>query len=304
MRRLVHAIRSQPAYAAILSYRDLVRLEAPIVRARLADATVTRKYDKYLQTYERPEPGRHFTDHNYAEKLRPALEAARARRDQTLFDPACGNAFEALLFALQGVTVAASDCAPERCAIASVRNDLYRELLDGSFRMTVSLGNAIRTSTRERYDTVFVQEAISHIHPAEEFLVAVRERYLKAGGSLIVCDSNSWNPVTRLRITKHLWAERRTIRHFVSDIVDPSTGQRTSIAEERLFSPVTMRRMLRAAGLVPEFTWMSGFALPFMVRTRDGRMGRCIDSAGRAVPLFRVVGGFYTVIARNSAGRG
>jgi SAM-dependent methyltransferase len=293
-------LRTLSAYEALLAYRDVVRLESPIIRARLADSTVRKKYDNYLATYERPQPARHFTDHNYAQKLIPVLELVRSPNVTTILDAACGNGFEAVLFALHGKAVRANDCTIERYTITTTRAEFYREMCGPSFQLEVSLTNIMEAQPALReYDLVFVQEAISHIHPAEEFLRLAQQRYLAKGGCLVVCDSNGWNPVTRARISRHLWAEKRTLRHYLVDFVDPHSGKRFLVAEERLFSPPTMRRMMRAAGLSPERTWMSGFVVPAWVRDRGNRVVSRIERGCRHMPVLRNLGGFYTIVARS-----
>jgi 2-polyprenyl-3-methyl-5-hydroxy-6-metoxy-1,4-benzoquinol methylase len=298
-RDLALRICSLPPYEAALAYRDLVRLEAPAIRDRLADPVVRKKYDNYLATYERSLPARHFTDHNYAQKLVPVLNLIRSSAVRTVMDAACGNGFEALLFALHGKAVHANDCTVERYTITSVRADYYRELVGPGLQLTVSASNVMDgAASLGAYDVVFVQEAISHIHPAEGFLALARERYLVPGGRLVVCDSNGWNPVTRARITRHLWAERRTVRHYLVEFVDALTGRRFLVAEERLFGPPTVRRMMRRAGLSPEQTWMSGSTPPPVVRHRGSRMTAVVERSCRALPVLRSLGGFYTIVAR------
>src|SRR5437868_5671786 len=102
IRDLIREIPTLSPYDAALAYRDIVRLEAAEIRARLTDPIVRKKYNNYLTTYERAVPARHFTDHNYAQKLVPVLELVRSNKVDTILDAACGNGFEAVLFALHG----------------------------------------------------------------------------------------------------------------------------------------------------------------------------------------------------------
>ena len=294
----IAALRRLPSYDALLAYRDLVRLEAPVIRTRLPDPVIRKKYDNYLSTYERTIPARHFTDHNYAQKLTPVVDLVRSPGIETVIDVACGNGFEAVLFALFGKTVRANDCTIERTTITRTRAEFYRELVGEGFSVSTSLANVMAAAPKlGRHDLVFVQEAISHIHPAEEFLALARDHLIARGGRLAVCDSNGWNPVTRVRISRHLWAERRTLRHYIVELVDVSSGASFLMAEERLFSAPTMKRMMRSVGLTPELTWMSGFSLPLFVRSRTSGIARTIDEMCRRIPGIRSLGGFYTIVA-------
>jgi SAM-dependent methyltransferase len=291
---IVRSLRDLPPYEAALAYRDAVRLEGEHVSAAIADPFVRGKYQTYFKRFNRPIPGRYFTDHNYARKLIPTLELVRSPGVQSILDAACGNGFEAVLFALHGKPVVANDISSARAAVTDVRRRFYESLLGDGFSLTVACGNAVELEGDRRFDLVYVQEAI---HPAEEFLKQVAIRLLSAGGRLVVCDSNAWNPVTRLRIMRHLWQQRRTVRYFVEEQIEQDTGRKYLMAEERLFSPVSIRRAFVAAGLKPERIIMSGFSPPQVVQS-SALLANRVDQWVSKLPGVNAVGGFYTAIAR------
>ena len=291
---------SMPPYEAGLAYREVVRLEGQQIRHLITNPTVLSKYDTYLKRFTLPPPRRYFTDHNYAQKLAPTLDFVRSMKGTSALDAACGNGFEAVLLAMHGKRVVANDISSARVEVAQARAEFYRNLLGPAhFSLSVTCGDA--TEIKDCFDVIYVQEAISHIHPAETFLREVASRMLTPDGRLIVCDSNGWNPVTRLRMTRHFWAERRTLRHYVQEQVEPETGRKYLIAEERLFSPVGIRRAFRAAGLEVERLVMSGFTVPQIVRQSGDPLGRLIDRTLPRVPVVREFGGFYTAIGRRRA---
>jgi SAM-dependent methyltransferase len=286
-----------PPYDAALSYREVVRLEGPHVAAGIADEAARGKYLTYLKTFTRLPPQRYFTDHNYAQKLQPAIELVRSASVSVVLDAACGNGFEAVLFALHGARVYANDVSSARVAVASVRAALYRELLGPEFQMTVMCGNAIDLAAElPSFDMIYVQEAISHIHPAEAFLREVAQRLLSQGGKLVVCDGNSWNPVTSVRLSRHLWSQRRTLRHYVVEEFEPATGRKYVMAMERTFSAWGIRRLFKHAGLEVERVVMSGFVFPFWVRKPAARGARIVERWAAKVPVANAFGGFYTAI--------
>src|SRR4051794_34834236 len=246
-----------------MAYREAVRLEGPLILPALPDA-VRGKYSTYLKRWTLRPPARYFTDHNYAQKLLPVMDLVRRGTTRTVLDAACGNGFEAVLFALHGGRVHANDVTSARAIVAGARQDFYHDLLGGTLDLHVTCGNAIDLADVAA-DVVFVQEAISHIHPAEAFVAQVAARLLAPGGRFVVCDSNGGNPVTRARISRHLWEQRRTLRHYVVEVQDPETGRAFLMAEERLFGPPGIRRILRKAGLEVERIVMSGFVLPRML---------------------------------------
>jgi len=307
IRRICERIPGLPPYEAALAYRDAVRLEIPLVRERVPEGKPRQRYDIYAATYQRKGHRGKFTDHNFAQKLIPTLELVRSSDVNSVLDAACGLGFESLLVALQGKCVTANDCCAPMVETLAVRRDFYREILGDGIRMDLCLSNIMRGDPDlGRYDMVYVQEAISHIHPAEDFIRLAAERYLNPEGRLVICDSNHWNPVTRARVSRWLWRTGKTLKHYVVELTDPKTGEKFPMAEERLFSPVKVRGMMRDAGLEMERTVMNCFVLPWMVsRTGEG-LGVFVDRALARVPGFRLMGGFYTVIGGKAppSGRG
>jgi SAM-dependent methyltransferase len=261
------------------------------------------KYATYLKRFMLAPPRRYFTDHNYAQKLVPTLELIRSGTVERILNAACGNGFEAVLFALHEKPVSANDISAARTTVAQARALFYRELLGESFRLSVSCGNAIEMADRlSRFDLVYVQEAISHIHPAEAFLRQVAEQMLTSHGRLVICDSNGWNPVTRMRISRHLWAERGTLRHYVEEQLEPETGRKYLMAEERLFSSTRIHRALRRAGRprarAAHHERICGAAAGPPARIPAGSPNR---RGVRECSSHPSAGGFYTAIGRRRA---
>jgi SAM-dependent methyltransferase len=288
-------------FDALVKYREAVRLEGPHVERMLPDAVARGKYRTYLGRFTLKPPRRYFTDHNYAQKLVPAIELLRRASSMRVLDAACGNGFEAILFALHGNPVHANDVSSARTAVASARCEFYARVVGAPLDVTVTCGNAIELRDKiPAMDVVFVQEAISHIHPAETFVREVARGLLADAGRFVVCDSNGWNPVTRVRISRHLWHERRTLRHYVEEQTDPETGRTYLMAEERLFSPMGITRVLEQSGLEVERLAMSGFVLPPMVKSPP-KAPLLWERLSAAIPVVRQFGGFYTVIARARA---
>jgi SAM-dependent methyltransferase len=286
-----------PPYEAAQSYREVVRLEGPHVASQIEDPAARGKYLTYLSSFTRRPPRRYFTDHNYAQKLQPAIELVRSAKVSTVLDAACGNGFEAVLFALHGRRVYANDVSSARVTVASVRARLYRELLGPEFQMQVMCGNAVDLAAElPSFDIIYVQEAISHIHPAETFLREVARRLLGKEGKLVVCDGNSWNPVTSIRLSRHLWSQRRTLRHYVVEEFEPATGRKYVMAMERTFSARGIRRLFKDAGLDVEGVVMSGFVVPIWVRKPAAHGARTIERWAARLPVANAFGGFYTAI--------
>jgi len=302
IRQILRTLDTLAPYEAALAYREVVRLEQPYVSALIDDPFARGKYATYLKRFAQAPPRRYFSDHSYARKLVPALTLARSTRVQSVLDAACGNGFEAVLFALCGKSVVANDISSARVTVTEARRRFYSELLGPAFRLTVTCGSALDVKQQQPFDMVYVQEAISHIHPAEAFLEGVARRLLARDGRLVICDSNSWNPVTRTRVVRHLWQQRRTLRYFVEEQHELETGRRYLMAEERLFNPSSIAGAMRAAGLEVEAVTMSGFVPPPLIRMPRSPWPERLDRMLSHVPLLRLFGGFYTAVGKLAEG--
>jgi len=109
------------------------------------------------------------------------------------------------------------------------------------------------------FDAVWIREAISHIHPLEDFLRHLYER-LPAGGQVVVSDCNYLNPIVFKGVTAGFWKEKHRLTYYVhGDYKDPQTGESVLMAEERVFTPFRVGRVFEDAGFKIQKNVRRGF---------------------------------------------
>lgn len=237
----------------------------------------------------------------YLQRLLPALRACSSLPDGArILDAGCGYGTESLIFSLMGKNVTGIDLVSERVELARSRRDFYQSLcafpLEVDFRSANIFGLLRRC---DMFDAIWVMEAISHIHPAEEFLSLARRR-LTTGGRLIISDPNRISPLAWLRSVKI----RGSIRHKPHQrFKDPETGWPVDYGQERIFSVRAARRLLRRFGFRIQEVHVTGFMgtslLPRKaLETRTSlRLLSSLDKAAKRVPVLKSLGSIYTIVA-------
>ena len=136
----------------------------------------------------------------YASRLLPLVEAARGAAGQvTALDCGCGFGTESLLLGLEGVAVTGVDAVPERVEVARARVPFYERRAGRPLGVRFASADILRyLEGVPRVDLIWALEAISHIHPLEDFLTLAFDR-LSPGGLLVTSDPNALNPLARYR---------------------------------------------------------------------------------------------------------
>ena len=134
--------------------------------------------------------------------------------------------------------------------------EFYHSQLDTTLCCRFLAGSIFEQDAIERYDVIWAREAISHIHPLEQFLVWAH-RALKSGGVLTISDANWSNPFVKLELFRSYWRHYRPFRtrgeasiYYLEDRIDPQTGQQIPMAMERVMTLSRTLDKLRAAGFL------------------------------------------------------
>ncbi|HET7224822.1 MAG TPA: class I SAM-dependent methyltransferase [Candidatus Eisenbacteria bacterium] len=169
------------------------------------------------------------------------IAAARARtgRAPRVLDAGCGYGTFSLLFAAVGAEVTGADLRPDRLAVADCRRE-FHAASTGTTLSVVFERRDLARDWQERFDVVWVHNALSHIDPLEPFLDRVG-RQLTPGGVLVVGDINGANPAQRRRLAR--------LRSEVHQEYVAPDGRRHAYAVERPFTPDELDAEARAHGL-------------------------------------------------------
>ncbi|MDP2924111.1 MAG: class I SAM-dependent methyltransferase [Candidatus Omnitrophota bacterium] len=160
------------------------------------------------------------------------------KRHLKILDAGCGLGTNSILFALLGADVWGIDIKKQRIDLAKERVKYYEREYDVRLDINFLAQNIF--DLKGSFDVIFVNEAISHIHPAEEFL-KLSYRLLKNNGEIIIADANGLNPFVQL----HYFKKRGS--KLYDTIIDSATGKIIPIANERIFNLYQIKKRLQNA---------------------------------------------------------
>jgi len=198
---------------------------------------IFRKYYGSLRNKAR----RYLYKNLYQSRLRYITNLLLSLKGPHILDAGCGLGSESLLFSSLGANVVGVDLNEERLKVAEKRKLFYKDLIKGKVKFI--LGNVFEVIKKQKFDIVWMNEAISHIHPAEEFL-KLAHKQLNPEGRVIISEGNGGNPYILLKrfIETGHWS---WTSHFVQGL---ETSSKVGYAVERLFSCKQIKNILMEAG--------------------------------------------------------
>lgn len=158
-----------------------------------------------------------------------------------VLDAGSGPGTHSLLFGLLGANVLGVDLRPERHALAKKRKVFYERELGLDLKVDFSLENIFKSKEHDCFDLIWVNNAISHIHPLDDFL-RLCHRLLRKNGDLVIVDANG------LHLVKQVSLYRERGRNLYTTYKDPQTGENVAYAVERILSLPKMSSLLKANG--------------------------------------------------------
>jgi len=222
---------------------------------------------------------------------------AKANKPVTMLDCGSGWGTQAIFFAFLGAKVIGVELIQERVDIAEARLEWFRKQTDRPLDVTFVAGNVFPVLRERPCELVWICQAISHIHPAEDFLSELYET-MPPDGVVIISDANWMNPRARWFLYKQFWRMHRNLRWYShSRYKDPQTGKPVEMAEERVFSPAGLAELMRRSGFKVTKVISRGF-LPVFRLSADGKLTWAfklfdkLDSMISALPVLGRTGTF------------
>lgn len=176
------------------------------------------------------------------------LELKGRDRSLRLLDSGCGIGTQSLAFAALGYDVTGIDLNVRAVDLASSRAKFYSQRLGRGLQCSFLARNLLTEQLPPEYDVVWAREAISHVHPLEDYLRRTQE-VLRPGGILAISDENWSNPLVKIALFRTQAKHYRPFRsrgeasvYFVTERPDPATGKAVPMAMERV---LTLSRTLR-----------------------------------------------------------
>ncbi len=236
----------------------------------------------------------------YASRLITLLQEIESRENARLLDAGCGCGSESIMAAMAGAEVTGIDLVPLRCEYAQSRLPFFREKSGRPLAVDFQAQNVLaHLAADNHYDIIWANEAVSHIHPAEDFFSAACQA-LRPGGVLIIADSNGQHPLARrraARIRGHSnWYLQKQFKYF-------DDQEHDEVAEERLFSAYSLGRLLRRRGFTVRRVVRHGFLgssfWPLSWQYHEAFAGIMLKFQHLAanIPLVRRLGSSMTVVA-------
>ena len=233
-----------------------------------------------------------------------AFERILAAEDTpSILDCGSGWGTQAILFAMLGAKVIGVELLESRVDIANARLEWYREQTGQDLDVQFIARNVFPVLKEHPCRIVWVCQAISHIHPAEDFLDGLHDA-MPPGGEIIISDANWLDPRRRVQLYRQYWRVHKKLKWYThSRNCDPVTGEAVEMAEERMFSPRGLAKLMRGSGFevlstrtsgfVPVFRLSCGGGCPAILRTLDS-----IDGILSHVPGLGSMGTFLVGVGR------
>lgn len=222
-------------------------------------------FDHLLREYEEPdhiEPAplrdRFVQYYSWMEGANPAYHSAvlrtlvdrlwypasliTARKRPRILDAGCGMGVESTFFASLGAEVVGVDLNLDYLEIARKRVQAFQQRVDPGLEVELRAQSVFDVGEHDAYDLIWVKEAISHIDPAEEFVVKAGD-LLRSNGELIISEANGSCPLIALHTVLGRGLTWR------STVLDPATGRQIPFAMERVFRISHIAGLLRRSGL-------------------------------------------------------
>jgi SAM-dependent methyltransferase len=195
-------------------------------------------FDRYYSSYRRRFGP--YLQHHFAEQTREITAAIRAGGRPRLLEvgPGCGT--ESLWFALLGADVTAIDLAGDRLAVARARRDWLQRRLARVLPAEFVEGSLFDFTSPKAFDLIWMEQTFHHLEPRARVYGKLFD-LLAPDGTLVISESNAWNPLMQLQLFMRRGFKTRT------SFVDVQ-GRRIEYGNERITTPWALCRGLEAAG--------------------------------------------------------
>jgi len=178
----------------------------------------------------------------------------KKKESLTILDAGCGIGTESLLFAFLGAKTIGIDIIQERLNLSQKRQSFFESELGVKLQIQFYNKNIFHFLDEYTIDVIWLREAISHIHPIEDFFKIAMKK-LNCNGYIIINDANWSNPYVKFQLIKEYWRHYNFFSHlgessiyYVKKVKDPETDQEVEIAMERVFSLKKICRILEKIG--------------------------------------------------------
>jgi len=191
-------------------------------------------YVNYLKSFSA------YNRHHFAEQTRQISDQIRAAGSPRLLEVGTGCGTEALWFAYLGARVVTVDLNKERVRVARARKQWLEENLGLKLDIEFVEMSIFDYDPAEQFDLLWMEQTYHHVEPRARFAPKLLS-LLRSGGRCHISEVNAWNPLLQLQLIRRRGF--KTLTHYIDE-----NGNKVLYGNERITTPVALRRTLRNAG--------------------------------------------------------
>jgi 2-polyprenyl-3-methyl-5-hydroxy-6-metoxy-1,4-benzoquinol methylase len=237
----------------------------------------------------------------YKERLFPLINLISELQEQArVLDVGCGCGSESLLMSLLGADVTGIDLISQRTEFAQSRIPFYQSFSEQKLHIQFSQANVFNfLPSAPKFNIIWMVEAISHVHPAEDFL-QLAFNSLPDNGFLILADSNALNPISIFRAYQ-LRGSRKWFTYEESTNMENDHSVR--VAEERIFSLFRLQKILKKIGFQIQDVNVAGFLGSYIIPRKmlpSLKLAKSLitlQNILKKTPVLRLIGSNFTLVA-------
>lgn len=234
-------------------YGFLVR-ELEICRTFLDEREATNLAVYYGHLHKQCEDRRNYFIYRHSQRVQHLVK--NVKTENRVLDVGCGLGSESILCGILGSRVTGVDLIEADLQVAKKRLKFYETSINNTLAVDFRAQSIFDVA--DSFDVIWLLESISHVEPADKFIAFARD-HLNNKGKLIISDPNKLNPLIFYRT----WKARGRLGGPVLLVKNPYTGATVPWANERVFDPCSIRKLLLQNGFLIESFSYSGL-LPYM----------------------------------------
>jgi len=225
----------------------------------------------------------------YIDRVIPLVK--NIRKDIKILDAGCGLGTESLICGILGANVTGLDISKKRINVAKNRIKFYENKFQTKLNVQFHYENIL--THVNKYDIIWVNEAISHINPITQFLKSCYYN-LTDGGKLIISDANKLNPHIYFQSKKDQIRSGGIYQNVIRQ--DLPKGKEISYAVERIFTIPSIKSLLSQFFKVKEV--VSIRFLPYPVYKFSPNIFLMIErNVLRKIPILNLFSTTYVIIS-------
>ncbi|MHA1413856.1 MAG: class I SAM-dependent methyltransferase [Promethearchaeota archaeon] len=226
----------------------------------------------------------------YVERLLPLLK--NINKNLKILDAGCGLGTEAILCGILGSEVTGIDISKERLDLAMLRKKFFEKQYNKEIKVSFSYENILKHFNK--YDIIWVNEAISHITPFNSFMKMCYNN-LDKQGKLIISDANKLNPYIYLQSKKDQIRSGGVYKKLLKE--DLERDEHISYAVERIFSIPKIISMITPRFEIIEVKKVR--YLPYLIFKFNSNTFLVLEKKIlRKIPIFNLFSSAYVIVSR------